>query len=330
MAAQVVDQPTRSSQPVSPNPTRNLAIATLAGLMLGLAYALGMQALDTRLRSTADIESVSDRPVLSAIPVLPTGPAAASHYVETDPFGPQAEAIRKLRTNLVFVDVASDAGHSFVVTSSLSAEGKTTTVVNLGMAMAESGRRVLVLDADLRHPSVASELGLEGAVGLTSVLASDARAEDVIQRWRDTEMYVLAGGEIPPNPSELLGSRAMERLFKQFLRDFDFVLVDSPPILPVTDALVMSRLTGGLLMVVSAASTRRRHLQEALRTLETADAEVSGFVLTKTPAERGGSYNYQYYGRETPVTSGETRGSRKQSSGTRRSIRRKPARAARP
>ncbi|MFK5633447.1 MULTISPECIES: polysaccharide biosynthesis tyrosine autokinase [unclassified Ornithinimicrobium] len=291
--AQYVDQPTASSDPVEPNPVQNLLISGLAGLFLAVAYALGMHAFDTRLRTSEDLRGVSDKPVLSAIPVLGSKGSQAPLYLVDDPFGPQAEAVRKLRTNLVFVDVAADSGHSFVVTSALSAEGKTTTVLNLGMALAESGRTVLVLDADLRHPSVARELGLEGAVGLTSVLAGEAGPEDVIQRYGDTEMFVLSGGVIPPNPSELLGSKAMEKLFHRLVREFDFVLVDSPPVLPVTDALVMSRLTGGLLLVVSAASTRKRHVQEALRTLETGDVDVDGFVLTKTPVEREG---YYYYG----------------------------------
>ncbi|WP_431473398.1 CpsD/CapB family tyrosine-protein kinase [Ornithinimicrobium sp. W1665] len=153
---------------------------------------------------------------------------------------------------------------------------------------------MLVIDADLRRPTVAEKLGLEGAAGLTSVLSGEAQLDDVLQRWGDSQMYVLSGGEVPPNPSELLGSKAMENLFYRLLRDFDFVLVDSPPVLPVTDALVMSRLTGGVLVVVSTA-TRRRHLQEALKTLRTSDVRLDGFVLTKTAHDKSGSY-YQYYG----------------------------------
>lgn len=295
VAAQFVDEPTRSSTPVAPDPVRNLMIAGLAGLMLGVAYAVGRGSLDTRLRNPADLERVSDRPVLSTIPLLSGKRSERNLYVVDDPHGPQAEAVRKLRTNLVFVDVAGKNAHSFVITSAMPGEGKTTTVVNLALAVAESERRVLVIDADLRRPTVAEKLGLEGSVGLTTVLAGEAEPRDVIQRWGDTQLYVLSGGQIPPNPSELLGSKAMENLFYRLADEFDFVLVDSPPVLPVTDSLVLSKLTGGLVMVISTA-TRRRHLQEALRTLGTGDAHVDGFVLTKTPAEKDGSYYYRYQG----------------------------------
>lgn len=312
--AQFVDQPTSSSTPVEPDPVKNLLIAALAGLLLAVAYSLAMYGLDSRLRTGDDVRALSDKPVLSAIPLLGSKNRPGSLYLADNPFGPQSEAVRKLRTNLVFVDVASDAGHSFVVTSALSGEGKTTTVLNLGLAMAESGRSVLVIDADLRHPSVANALGLEGAAGLTTVLAGEAQTEDVIQRWGDTQLYVLCAGEIPPNPSELLGSRAMDKVFQRLVREFDFVLVDSPPVLPVTDALVTSRLTGGLLMVVSAATTRKRHLVEALRTLETSNVDVDGLILTKTAPVRGGS-QYYYYGAtgDARRPRGAGRGERKRS-----------------
>jgi capsular exopolysaccharide synthesis family protein len=213
--------------------------------------------------------------------------------MEADPFGPQAEAARQLRTNVHFVDVTAGK-HSFMITSSLPGEGKTTTAVNLGLAMADSGLKVLLIDADLRHPNVARSLGLESAVGLTTLLVGAAEPEDVFQQWAGTSLYVLAAGEVPPNPSELLGSRAMKELFDELTEQFDFILVDAPPVLPVADPLVISQLTGGTVMVVAAGETRRRHLAEALRVLGTASVEVGGFVLTKAQATPK-SYRY-YYG----------------------------------
>lgn len=291
--AQVISPAHANPRAVEPNVIRNLAIGGLAGLMLGLAFALARQALDLRVRTADDVKALSDRPVLSSIPVR-KGDDPHAIYLDLDPFGPQAEAVRRLRTNMMFVDVTTGK-HSFVVTSSLPGEGKTTTAINLGLSMSDAGTKVLLIDADLRHPSVAANMGLEGAVGLTTVLLGEADIDDVVQRWGGTNLHVLAAGEIPPNPSELLGSAKMQELFEHLSTKFDFILVDSPPVLPVTDAVVIEKLTGGMLMVVASGDTRKRHVSEALRALETAEAHIAGFVLTKAPST-GSDYYYHYYG----------------------------------
>ena len=291
--AQVISPASTSSLPVEPDLVTNLLMAVLAGLLLGVIFALIRHNLDTRVRAGRDLAGLSERPVLAAIPVSSSG-SGHDIYVESDPFGVQAEAVRTLRTNMLFVDVTT-GGHSFMITSSLPGEGKTTTAVNLGLAMADSGLKVLLIDADLRHPSVAGALGLEGSVGLTTILLGAAEPDDVIQKWAGTNLHVLASGDIPPNPSELLGSKAMRSFFDRVSQDFDFVLVDTPPVLPVADPLVVSKLVGGTIMAVAAGSTRKRHLAEALRILGTADVEIGGFVLTKTPAQPNSYYSY-YYG----------------------------------
>lgn len=281
--------------PVEPDVVQNLALAALAGLMLGIAFALARQALDQRVRTSDDLASLSDRPVLSTIPLRKDDDPHAI-YLEIDPFGPQAEAVRQLRTNMMFVDVTTGK-HSFVISSTLPGEGKTTTAVNLALAMSDAGTKVLLIDADLRHPSVASNLGLEGAVGLTTVLLGDADVEDVVQRWGGTNLHVLTAGDVPPNPSELLGSTRMQQLVERLSEEYDFILVDAPPVLPVTDAMVIEKLTGGMLMVVASAETRKRHVVEAMRTLSTTQTHIAGFVLTKTSAQPGAYYHY--YGGES-------------------------------
>ncbi|GAA5159567.1 polysaccharide biosynthesis tyrosine autokinase [Ornithinimicrobium tianjinense] len=290
VSAQVVEPAAVPSAPVEPDVTRNLALAALAGLMLGIGFALARQALDQRVRETRDLEALSDRPVLASIPVRRNDDAHAI-YLELDPFGPQAEAVRQLRTNMMFVDVTTGK-HSFVISSTLPGEGKTTTAINLALAMSDAGTKVLLIDADLRHPSIATNLGLEGAVGLTTVLLGDADVEDVTQRWGGTNLHVLTAGEVPPNPSELLGSTKMHALFEELTEKYDFILVDAPPVLPVTDAMVIEKLTGGLLMVVASGETRKRHVQEALRVLSTTESHVAGFVLTKAPAKPAAYYSY--------------------------------------
>ena len=290
VSAQVVQPATVPSGPIEPDVTRNLALAALAGLMLGIGFALARQAMDQRVRDTRDLEALGDRPVLASIPVRRNDDAHAI-YLELDPFGPQAEAVRQLRTNMMFVDVTTGK-HSFVISSTLPGEGKTTTAINLALAMSDAGTKVLLIDADLRHPSIATNLGLEGAVGLTTVLLGDADVEDVTQRWGGTNLHVLTAGEVPPNPSELLGSTKMHALFDELTQKYDFVLIDAPPVLPVTDAMVIEKLTGGLLMVVASGETRKRHVQEALRVLGTTESHVAGFVLTKAPAKPAAYYSY--------------------------------------
>jgi capsular exopolysaccharide synthesis family protein len=287
------------SSPSSPDYVRNVVVAVLAGLLLGVGFALLRHNLDTRVRRVEDIREISDRPVLASVPLLRKSSGGASPFMESDPFGPHAESMRRLRTNLMFVDVTTHK-HSFVVTSAMPGEGKTTTAVNLAMAMSDAGTKVLLVDGDLRNPSVADALGLEGGVGLTTILLGRAELDDVVQQWAGTNLWVLPAGQVPPNPSELLGSEAMRDLFGELLEQFDFVLVDSPPLVPVIDALLLDRLTGGTLMVVAADRTRKRHLVEALRSLETASGTVAGFALNKSALAED-SY-HGYYGQA--VTTG--------------------------
>jgi len=296
------------SVPSSPDYVRNMSVAVLTGLLLGVGFALLRHNLDTRIRRKEDVAELSDRPVLGAVPLLKT--QSVIPFMEADPFGPHAESMRRLRTNLMFVDVTTHK-HSFVVTSAMPSEGKTTTAINLALAMSDAGTRVLLVDGDLRNPTVGRAMGLEDSVGLTTVLLGSAYLEDVVQRWADTNLWVLAAGEIPPNPSELLGSEAMREAFESMLASFDFVLVDSPPLVPVIDAVLLDKLTGGTLLVVAADQTRKRHLAEALRTLETADGTLAGFALNKVSAAEE-AYHYKgYYGQQhAKDTERRSRGSR--------------------
>lgn len=300
---------TTPSSPTSPDPVRNIGLAVLVGLALGLGLALLRHALDTKVRTEADIKALSDNPMLGGLPMEKTSSGRGLLSVETDPHGRHAEAIRRLRTNLMFVDVTTGK-HSFVVTSAMPGEGKTTTAANLGLALADAGTRTLLVDADLRNPSVAKTMGLEGGVGLTTILLGAADPQDVIQRWGSTDLYVLPAGQIPPNPSELLGSKPMQSLMAQLLNDYDFVLIDSPPVIPVIDAVIVERLTGGLLMVVGADRTKKKDLANALKQLQTVGANVSGFARNFVSSKQGSEYRYGYH-RYEEAAARETRRSRK-------------------
>jgi capsular exopolysaccharide synthesis family protein len=304
------------AEPISPNVRKNLAMALLTGLVIGVGFALIRHVADTKVRGEEDVRKLSDRPILATIPLVKGSDGPVLSLVD-QPHTHHAEAIRRLRTNILFVDVTTQ-GHSFVITSSNPGEGKTTTSVNLAIAMADAGSKVLLIDGDLRNPSIAKSMGLEGSAGLTTVLLRRAEPADVIQVWRDTTLHVLPAGQIPPNPSELLGSEAMSQLFQKLAQDFDYILIDSPPINPVIDAVLLNQLTHGLIMVVASERTKRRELESALRSLETVEVPVAGFALNLATGANSAAYRYGTYGygqtaavHDSRKARGSTRGERR-------------------
>ncbi|GAA5093729.1 hypothetical protein GCM10025760_24240 [Microbacterium yannicii] len=277
--------------PSSPNVPLNLALGALIGLALGVGVAVLRSVLDTRIRTPRDVEQVTDRPIIGAIAFDPKAKERPL-IVHDDPLSPRAESFRAMRTNLQFLDVGGRS--SFVVTSSVPSEGKSTSTINLAIALADAGNRVALLDTDLRKPKVAEYLGIEGGAGLTDVLIGRARITDVMLPWGNRSLYVLPAGKIPPNPSELLGSKNMHTLLEVLERDFDVVLCDAPPLLPVTDAAILAKATSGAIVVVSAGRTNRHQLSGAVDTLETVGAHIAGVALTMVPTRGPDSYAYGY------------------------------------
>ena len=277
--------------PVSPNVPLNLALGGLIGLTLGIAFAILRTVLDTKVRNPRDIAQLTDRPMIGIIPFDPKA-AERPIILEADPTNQRAESFRALRTNLQFIEM--DGGTSFVITSSIPNEGKSTTAVNLAIALADAGKRVALIDTDLRKPKVADYMGIEGAVGLTDVLIGRAKVTDVMLPWGRRPLYVLPAGKVPPNPSELLGSSQMKALLDDFANTFDVVICDAPPLLPVTDAAVLSRLTAGAIVVTASGRTSTHQLDGALEALETVGAKVAGLVLTMAPTKGPDSYMYGY------------------------------------
>lgn len=197
-----------------------------------------------------------------------------------------AEAYRLLRTNLLFALPFSsltngETCRTVGVTSSLSGEGKSTTALNLGYVLAESGKKVLIVEADMRLPTISSRLKLKRQPGLSDLLAGLCEETDVIQSTGIQErLWIMSAGAAPPNPSELLGSERMKTVLKKLAPSFDFILLDLPPVNEVSDALVVSRLTHGIIMVVRQGYATRSSEAEAIRQLEHVNAKVLGFVLT--------------------------------------------------
>jgi capsular exopolysaccharide synthesis family protein len=283
-AAEVPDQAS------SPKIVRNLAIGLILGLLLGLSVGVSRHVLDTKVRNENDVRAMTDSPILG---VVAYDQEVSSHPVilRDQPLAAPSEAVRRLRTNLQFIDVANRP-KSIVISSSIPDEGKSTIAINLAVSLADTGARVILVDADLRQPSIAEYAGIEGAVGLTTVLIGRAEVEDVIQPFGATRLDLLPAGQIPPNPSELLGSVAMADLLERLSASYDMVLLDSPPLLPVTDAVVLSRLAGGALVVVGADRIHRPQLQQTLESLETAGAHLFGIVMNKIASREAATYGY--------------------------------------
>ncbi|MBF4457325.1 polysaccharide biosynthesis tyrosine autokinase [Pseudoclavibacter sp. VKM Ac-2867] len=289
-----VQSATPAATPISPRVPLNIAIGAVIGLLVGIAVAVLRQVVDTKVRSTHDIAQITDRPIIGTITFDPDA-GKRPLIVHEEPKSPKAESYRALRTNLRFMDI-ENTRHSFVVTSSLPSEGKSTTSANIAIALAEQGAKVVLVDGDLRKPKVATTMGVDGSVGLTDLLSGRAEPKDVLQRWGRGRLYVLPAGRIPPNPSELLGSHTMQQVHDQLLAEHDYVIIDAPPLLLVTDGAVLSELAHGTLLVVASGQTPRSALAGAVAQLEGIGSEVSGIVVTKVPTKGPDSYAYGSYG----------------------------------
>lgn len=287
----VVSGPTLNPDPVTPRTSLNLGLGLLLGVGLGVAQALLRDRVDTSFHSREDLARVTGVPVLA---MLQTQSSSRKHApILLAGRSRLAESLRHLRTNLRFVDAASPVS-VLVVTSSVESEGKSTISANLAQSFAEAGRKVLLIDGDLRRPRVESYLDLEASAGLTNVLIGEAELHDVTQEWGSDGLEVLASGPIPPNPNELLGGAVMEQLLLQAREDYALVIIDTPPILPVADALILAALADGAILVVRHGRTTGEQVSRSLEMLQSASARVLGTVLSMSPGTRGGSSYYEY------------------------------------
>ena len=291
--ATIVDNAQISSDPVSPQPVRNLGLAAVLGLLLGVGLAVARELLDTSVSSPDDVADVTDAPILGNIHADSNAVSQLPAAVLKSPT-PWSEAFRVLRTNMQYVEVDHNR-RVFVVSSSLPSEGKSTTAVNLAITLALAKQRVALIDCDLRRPLVADRLGLDDAVGTTSVLIGQVALEDALQEHHPSGLTVLTSGPVPPNPSELLQSIAMEKLLHELRDQFDVVLLDAPPLLPVTDAALLAAQADGAIVVVRHGKTSREQLRHALDRVEAVDAKIAGVVMNQTPAKKSsGGYGYGY------------------------------------
>ena len=281
------------AKPVIPNTALNLSLGIIIGGLLGVGLAVIRDQLDNTVKTQETLEEITGTGTVGYIPLdkeLASTPAISFDSDNSS----TAEAFRKLRTNLQFLTV-DHPPRVIVVTSSSPAEGKSTTSINIALALAEAERTVVLVDGDLRRPRLAKYLDVLGSVGVSTVLSGGAALEEVLQQTKFPRLSVLAAGPTPPNPSELLGSLAAEKMLSELRSRFDYVIIDTAPLLAVTDGAILAAKSDGALIVVKAGQTRRDQLAHAIGMLNDVGATLLGAVLTMMPTRGSGAYTYTYY-----------------------------------
>ena len=284
----------------------NVVLGALLGLILGVGAAFFLEYLDRTVRTSADVETLLGIPVLGIIPRLrrvaldQEGPSASKGLpllVALDPLDPAAEAYRNLRMNLMFMGTEGDPVRSVLFSSAGQGEGKSTTAVNFAVMLAQQGQCVLLVDADLRRPALHRSLDLLREPGLTNLLVGDATVREAVRPSVLPNLDVLPSGPFPPNPSELLSSKAMQRLLEEFEGKYNQVIIDSAPVLAVTDAAILAVHTDGAVLVLRSGETEQRSAERSVEQLRRLGVRVFGAVLNEvsaTTAEEGDYLQYYY------------------------------------
>lgn len=280
------------TNPVVPNPVRNIALAVAIGMLLGVGLAVLRDQLDNTVKTQETLEEITGAGVVGFIPMDKELRQAPAISFDTDN-SRTSEAFRKLRTNLQFLSV-DNPPRLIVVTSSSPSEGKSTTAINIALALAEAEHNVVLVDGDLRRPTLAIYLDVIGAVGFSTALSGGAPLGDLLQETKFPRLSVLAAGPTPPNPSELLGSLAAKKLLSELRAQFDYVIVDSSPLLAVTDGAILAANADGAIMVVRSGQTKREQLAHAVGILKDVGAPLLGAVLSLVPTRGSSSYTYDY------------------------------------
>ncbi len=281
-------------QPISPKVMVNVLLAAVVGFTLALGAALLLEYLDDTIKSTDDLNAALNLTTLGSIPYIMGKAYKDKLAVAHTPFSPIAEAYRLVRTNIQFMAVDGDA-RTIMVTSSNLSEGKSTTAANLAIVMAQAELKTILIDADLRRPSVHKVFQLPNAQGLTDLLRSPQyEIGDQLKRTEFENLQVITSGPLPPNPSEMLGSQRMADLLQQLQEIADVVIFDTPPVLAVSDAAVLANRVDGVIFVIKAKQTRRKEAQEAHKRLQQGNTTVLGSVLNQASGKEGGYY-YTYY-----------------------------------
>lgn len=284
------------TSPSSPKTVRDVLLALVVSLIIGLGLAFVVDTLDDGIKSRRDVEQASGGvPIIGTIPTVPGWRREHEGHLALveDSSSPVSEAYRTVRTAIQFLSLDTKRT-VLAITSAQQDEGKSTTVANVALSFARAGNRVLAVSGDLRRPSLHQFFNIDNSKGMTSVLVGEASLEEAVQTVGEPRLRVLTSGPIAPNPAEVLSSDRLRRLLRSLAENADLVLIDCPPILPVADALLLSRLVDGVLVVASAESTRKRSLKRAYQLLGQVDAPIMGTVLNRVPHGSAAGYGYDY------------------------------------
>lgn len=278
--------------PISPKKLSNIALGLAAGLTLGVGLALLREVLDSTVKDRETLEQITGVGMVGSVPLDRDRREQPAISFDTDNSS-IAEAFRKIRTNLQFLAV-DNPPRVIVVTSSAPSEGKTTTAINIALALAEAEHNVVLVDGDMRRPSLAKYLDLVSSVGFSTVLSGAATLADVLQSTKYPHLTVLAAGPTPPNPSELLGSQAARKVLDELRSQFDYVIIDSSPLLAVTDGAILANQSDGTLLIARFGATKRDQLAHATGIINDVGAVLLGAVITMTPTRGTSAYSYNY------------------------------------
>jgi polysaccharide biosynthesis transport protein len=299
---QVVDQAELPARPYKPNKQLNLLLAAVVGLFLGVGLAFFLEYLDNTVKTPEDVEQLIRLPAFGMVPEISYErrrrvESGTSYPVELITFGhPKSmlsEAYRNIRTSIL-LSFSERPPKSIAISSPNPAEGKTTTVINTAIALSQTGVQVLLIDADMRKPRIHKIFREENGAGLSNFLSGNAALDSVIKKSDIPNLYYIPSGPIPPNPSELIGSKLFKNMMESLGERFDHIVLDSPPVLGFADAIILSTSVEGVILVVSGGKTPRETLQRAKEVLHQVNAKILGVVINRIDIQRS-DYGYYYY-----------------------------------
>lgn len=289
---QVMDQALPNSKPVSPNIRNNIMTAFLAGLILSILLVLIKDLLDTKIRSIDIVKDITKTPVLGVVPISPE--IATDIITIRSPKSVISESFRTMRTNTSFAEVDRNI-KVITISSTEKNEGKTTIVSNYAVTLTQMGKKVIIVDCDLRRPSIQRFFKRNEKIGLTNVLIDSNSVEEAIVTTDIPGLSLMLSGPVPPNPSEMLGSNRMIALIEELKEEFDYILIDTPPIGVVTDAMMLSKETDGYILVVSIGQVEKKGMEQLVEMMNNAGAVILGTLINKVPVNNSRYRQYGYY-----------------------------------